>query len=137
MRIFQLSGESEDRITIDMFGEAWDDGWLQTSVEIRSDGFTARLNPYFEISDFQVFLKQLAELYDKLSGTASLVPMEGQLELKLTGDGIGHITAKGKAFARATYGTMLEFEFGTDQTFLPDSITTLRSFIAKNVHGGT
>ena len=47
--------------------------------------------------DFEKFKKDLSELYDNLSGSVNFSNIEGYLELKIIGDGIGHFEVNVKA----------------------------------------
>jgi len=60
---------------------------------------------------------------------ATFTPMEPYLELKLTGDGKGHILVEGKAQDPLSghYGTYVAFRLGLDQTELPAIASALRA----------
>lgn len=66
-------------------------------------------------------------LHEKLEGTASLIPIEPNLEVSFTGDGKGHIEVNGIARNHFQTGTKLSFHLDLDQTFLPAIIEGLEA----------
>ena len=73
----------------------------------------------FHAGELHQFGEETQQLYVTLDGTAKLMPMEPNLELKLTGDGKGPVVVAGKAVAEWHTGTHLIFNFSLDQTQLP------------------
>jgi hypothetical protein len=65
--------------------------------------------------------------FQTLSGIAELKPAEPNLQLKVTGDGKGHITVDGKAKADFATGTHLVFRLNIDQSDIPQIVTSLRA----------
>jgi hypothetical protein len=70
-------------------------------------------------TDFELFKRELIKLDKGFSGTAKLEPLEGQLLLNISGDGLGHFEVKCKATDQPGYGGTLSFVFSFDQTELP------------------
>jgi hypothetical protein len=124
-----LGNEGGEHITIGPIGRVSRDGWFQSPVKIKVNGFEGHINSYFETQDIGVFQKQLSSLYDTLRGVAELKPTEGQFGFSLTGDGQGHIEVKGYAYSQASYGSCLEFEFNIDQTHLPKFISSIQKVL--------
>ena len=127
-----LGARTGEHISIDPIGWVDREGWFQANVEISIQSFNGVVEPYFEVQDFKRFHEQVQKLYKELKGSAVLSPIEEQFSLTLTGDGKGHIEAKGIAYAHATYGSCLEFEFDIDQTFLPHLIRSLKRLLDEN-----
>jgi hypothetical protein len=71
------------------------------------------------------FYKQLVDLERALTGEASLWSC-GEFDLKMRGDGRGHIKITGMLSAMPASSNRLEFEMSTDQTFLPEAIMALK-----------
>lgn len=101
------------------------DGWLDCEIEVAAGGFNGRFRAFLRTADFPPFRKQLQHLYKRLEGVASFTTLEGQLALRLTGDGKGHISVEGSAVDVAGTGNRLIFEFEIDQTYLSRVIAEL------------
>ena len=67
------------------------------------------------------FRANLARLYETLSGEAILGSLEG-FELRLVGNGRGHIDVYAKVIGEYVPPIQLTFEFSIDQTYLPPII---------------
>ena len=71
--------------------------------------------------DFERFRKELSWVYDNLEGPAVFSGLEGQLEIKVKGDGLGHlevtVTARDEA---SIYGSELTTTLNVDQTYIKD-----------------
>src|SRR5690606_4933969 len=68
----------------------WDKNWIKTKVVVKSGKFSGQYWGEFMTVDFEKFKQELSRLYDNLNGTANFNDLEGYLELKIIGDGIGH-----------------------------------------------
>ena len=131
MTTFRIGSENGEHVTIKLpTNEGLTDDWFQSDVTVKVDGFDASIAPYFQLSDLSDFYRQLSRLYETLSGIASLVPLEGQFGLQLSGNGRGSIAAEGVALFKASYGSKLVYEFELDQTYLKDPIQVLAKFQA-------
>jgi len=95
----------------------WDRSWISTTVKINGGKFSGRYVAEFMTVDFEKFKQEVSKLYDNLAGTAYFTDLEGYLELKVLGDGIGHFTVAVSACDRpGADGSELTFSFGFDQT---------------------
>jgi hypothetical protein len=79
---------------------------------------------YGGIAALTRFHDALVQLYQSLSGEAVLDWYEN-FSLRLVGDGRGHILVQVKAMAGPSIETRLTYEFGLDQTYLPEAIGSL------------
>jgi len=112
-------GNSEsERVIIEIVGRGAEE-WAIAHVEVACDAWRGAFRCEFCAGELHQFGKEIQQLYRTLDGTAKLAPIEPNLELKLTGDGKGHITVAGKAVAQFHTGTYLIFNFSLDQTQLP------------------
>src|SRR6476660_6964955 len=84
--------------------------------------------------DTFLFASEIDRLYKNLTGVAQLCPIERHLELKLSGDGKGHVLVEGKAQHRLSLGTYLAFRLEIDQTELPAIVSCLRSADPDHKH---
>ena len=128
LRIGSPSGE---HFTIDLPDHPpGGEDWFTADVHISINCFQGRVSANFQGSDFPGFRDQLKAMRDTVQGEAALVPLEGQFEVKLVCNALGQIAVAGTAFAMATYGSHLDFEFGIDQTFLAGPLAILEEFLA-------
>ena len=70
-------------------GEYHDGNWLTVQVRVCVGGFRGTVDAAFNTGELVAFLTQLRPLHQSLSGTAEFATLEGQLHLRLTGDGKG------------------------------------------------
>ena len=133
---FAFGPSEQERITIDVrsyerpaSGEYWDDNWLVTNISVVVGGFCGRVGANIMTAELVRFSEELYVLYERLTGTAEFTTLEGQLLLKLTGDGRGHIQLEGQVLDQAGIGNRLSFALDFDQTFLPQSMRDLDSIL--------
>ena len=111
------------------------EGWAQTSVEIKVNGFLGAISPYFEKGDFELFLPNLRRLFESLKGNAELIPLERQLVLRFEGRSCGHVSMYGTAWSQACYENKLEFCIEMDQSYLQVPLNALERIIKhKNIN---
>jgi hypothetical protein len=106
-------------------GEYHDDNWVAVQVRVCVGGFRGTVDGAFVTEEFVAFLTQLRPLYQSLSGTAEFATLEGQLHLRLTGDGKGHIELVGEVADQPGIGNRLHFTLHFDQSQLGASIHEL------------
>ena len=82
----------------------------------------------FMTGDFILFKQQLTSLYDNLKGQAHFSGLEGQLELKIEGDGLGHFEVDVLACENQLWGATLSFTLTFDQTILKQLVMQLDNF---------
>jgi hypothetical protein len=126
-----IGNNGGEHVSICPIGSVNSETGFEAKVEIHVNGFTGSLNPYFEIADISQFYQQLIKLYETLNGIAALTPIEAQFSLRLSGNGRGHIEAKGIAYTYASYGSCLKYEFEIDQSYLPRLIRSLKVLVNK------
>ncbi len=113
------------RLTRQGSGTYYDDNWLTTLVMVKGGHFTGQYEAEFMTTDFECFKQELKSLYDNLGSHALFSGLEGQLELRLTGDGIGHIEVNVLAADQPGSGAHLQFSLEIDQTQIPTLIQQL------------
>ena len=135
MSVFIGCSENEHvEIIINQFertptGDSFDDNWLLCTVNVSFGNFTGTFGASFQSYDFIQFTQELKKLYASLKGTATFSTMEGQLEIKLTGNGNGGIELTGMCMDSVGVGNQLSFGTVLDQTYLPSSITELEEIL--------
>jgi hypothetical protein len=112
-----IGGESEGvtiLVTDSQLAREGSEGWTEADVTVKLGAWSGRYSAAFHESDFKGFASGLRSLYETLSGEAALLSMDGYLDLRLTGDGYGHISVVGEAWDQPRYGTHLAIEFEVD-----------------------
>jgi hypothetical protein len=129
---FSFGQSHHERIEVEVLryerqpvGEYHDDNWLTVQVRVCAGGFRGTVDGAFITEEFVAFLTQLRHLHQSLSGTAEFTTMEGQLHLRLTGDGKGHIEFVGEVADQPGIGNRLHFTLHFDQSQLGASIHEL------------
>ncbi len=110
-------------------GDPHDDNWLTVKIEIAAGGFRGKAGACILTWELKRFLESLQSLYKTLHGEAVFQTLEEQIELKLSGDGKGHIHLDGKVLDQAGVGNCLTFEIDFDQTELFGSICELEDIV--------
>lgn len=104
----------------------WDRNWVKTRVTVKGGKFSGQYMGDFKTVDFEKFKQELSQLYFNLEGTSNFSDLEGYLELKIAGDGIGHYDVDVKACDQPGINTSeLTFTMGFDQTELNDLVNQL------------
>ena len=129
---FSFGQSRHERIEVEVLryerqpvGEYHDDNWLTGQVRVCVGGFRGTVDCAFVTEEFVAFLTQLRPLHQRLSGTVEFTTLEGQLHLRLTGDGKGHIELVGEVSDQPGIGNRLNFTLHFDQSQLGASIHEL------------
>jgi hypothetical protein len=117
---------SSDHVSINVSGQDAE-GWSRAEFVVRTGPFRGGCDASFYQGELRQFASEIEKLHRDLVGFAELQPIEPFLELKLAGDGRGHIFVKGKAQNSLSDETYLVFRFELDQTELPAIVTALRA----------
>ena len=131
MIAFQIGGDESDFVRVSITRDN-EDGWLSADVDIEAGQFRASYPADFDTFAFSEFSKQLAVLNKTLAGSAEFTSLEGQLELTLTCDSLGHVSVKGKAMDVAGTGHQLLFDLEIDQTHIPEILDSLKATLKKH-----
>ena len=104
----------------------WDKNWVKTQVTVKGGKFSGQYSGEFMTIDFEKFKQELSRLYNNLKGTSSFNDIEGYIELKINGDGLGHFNVEVKACDKpGIYGSELSFTMAFDQTELKELVNQL------------
>lgn len=126
-------GQSElERIEIDVVryervpaGDYHDDNWLTVDIRVRAGGFRGKVAAAILTDELARFESQLRPLFETLKGSAEFSTLEGQLSLRLTGDGNGHIALNGQVADQPGIGNRLHFSLKFDHSQLGAAIREL------------
>ena len=125
---FHIGGDEHEYVRAEVEG-ANSDGWLPSLVRVQAGAFKGEYPCYLDIWGFARFSQEVKDLYENLNGTATFTTYEGQLEIVMVGDGLGHISVKVQAVDYAGTGNKLSFQLGIDQTNLPSLMTELNLIV--------
>jgi len=134
---FSFGQSQHERVEIEalhyerqLVGDYHDDNWVTVRARVGAGGFRGTIDAAFLTEEFVSFLTQLRSLHTSLSGIAEFATLEGQLHLRLTGDGRGHIELIGEASDQPGIGNQLHFTSHFDQSQLQASIHELERVTA-------
>jgi hypothetical protein len=137
MCVIRFGGEAAEYLVLTVHGRSiphssdyWDGNWLACTAEVAAGAFRGSLDGLRRNEDIARFLDRVAELYERLTGEALFDALEGWLDLRLIGDGHGHIEARGQLCDDSGRGNVLEFRLCFDQTYLPLLMAQLQATIA-------
>jgi hypothetical protein len=105
--------------------DPWDADWLDCTAEVTAGAFRGHLNRSLRSDELERFSRQLARLYDRLTGEAVLETLEHWLAIRVAGDGRGHLEASCRLCDDPACGNTLDFRLHFDQTSLPDLLRQL------------
>jgi hypothetical protein len=130
--MFSFGQSEHERIEIEVVryersrvGDYHDANWLTVQLCVCVGGFRGSVDAAMLTYELVTFLRQLRLLYESLRGTAEFTTMEGQLSLRLVGDGNGHIELRGEVADQPGVGNRLHFTLQIDQSQLGESIHQL------------
>lgn len=114
-----IGGEDGNRVSIRRITKNGSEGWFDTEIEVRCDGWRGKFGASFMQGELSRFAQQVQNLHRHLHGKAALEPMEPNLTLYLSGDGKGHVEVTGVARNQFHTETKLTFKMELDQSYLP------------------
>jgi hypothetical protein len=113
----RIGHAAAQHVNIDVMEHA-SENWLVANIEVACGIWKGAFQWQFLKGELRQFGQQVQTLYQTLTGTAVLEPLEPHLTLRLTGDSKGHIEVEGRAEDELQSGTYLVFHFSLDQTDL-------------------
>lgn len=138
MCLIHFSGERSEFLSLTVHGRSrpdssdyWDGNWLWCSVEVSAGAFRGKVDGLLRNEDLARFLPRLEGLSEKSSGDAFFDTVEGWLDVRLTGDGRGHVELRGQLVDTPADGNSLEFRLSLDQTYLPPLMAQLRAALEQ------
>ena len=134
---FSLGGSHHERVEVRVrgyerqpTGNYDDDNWLYAEILVSVGAFRGGFPTSILTYEIAEFRKQLDILYITLGGQAELETMEGQIYLRLTGNGRGGVSVEGEA-RDSGLGNRLEFTLALDQTNLAVAIDEIDAVLAQ------
>jgi len=104
----------------------WDKNWIKTKLTIKGGKFSGQYFGEIMTVDFEKFKQELSKLYDNLKGIVNFKDLEGYLDLRIVGDGIGHFEVNVDACDQpGILGSNLNFKMAFDQTEIKELVNQL------------
>jgi hypothetical protein len=103
--------------------------WLNTIVQVEVGSFLGKFSAQMQTFDFEIFKKELEFAYKNLKGGATLEGVESQVNIHVSGDGVGHFIAKCHLLDKVGIGNELICDLNMDQTQLPEIIDQLNTIV--------
>ena len=103
----------------------WDRNWIKTKVTIKGGVFSGHYVADFMTTDFELLKRDFKKLERDFNATANFEPLEEQLKLNISGDGLGHFEVKCIAQDQPGVGGTLSFVLSFDQTEIARLINEL------------
>ena len=100
-------------------------------VEIVTPNYAGKGELYISTGEVFTFYSELKEAFKTLIGSAKLTSYEGNLNVIVSFDGLGHAEIEGSFQIYLHETSQLHFELHTDQTYLQQSINDLEKIIGK------
>ena len=105
--------------------------FITVDVHAAAGAFAGAFRTDIVSGDFVRFRDGLRVLHERLSGTATLTgDYERMLQIEITGDGRGHMTAACHVTDDPAFGARLQFTIAFDQTEMPAILRGLDSVLA-------
>jgi hypothetical protein len=115
----------------------WDKNWIHSKITVKGGAFRGQFNCDLMTIDFELFKRELKETYKSLKGTAKFKTLEGQIEINIKGDGLGHFEIECETIDEPGTGNNLEIRMAFDQTYIPDLLRQLDDIIKEFPIQGT
>jgi len=109
----------------------WDGNWVNVTARCQSDGSSVHVSgPFLHLPELLAWRSACDRLYQSLRGEANLETKEPELAVKLTGDGLGHVSIE-VCITPNVMNQRHTFRFHIDQTLLPDLVSQIDGVLEK------
>ncbi len=98
----------------------------QSTLEIKSNGFSVLTNLYISTGDIYNFYKELSMCYANVAGIAQLKSYDLNLNLEVEFQKLGQITILVEFTESSSVTNSIKFELTTDQTFIKHTLDELK-----------
>jgi hypothetical protein len=105
----------------------WDRNWISSIITIKGGAFRGQFSCDLLSSDFELFKREMNKSYNNLNEIATFKTIEGQIEIKCVGDGLGHFAVNCKAMDEVGTGNELNISMSFDQTSIPELVRQLNN----------
>ncbi|WML46140.1 hypothetical protein [Neobacillus sp. PS3-40] len=131
-----LLGE-ETIIEIEVIGRShpkctdyWDGNWIISNIRIEVPGYRAQFKADLRTDELRNFGNELKLMDKKLKGKASLINLDGYLEIECEINKQGTIHWTSETCYPAGIGAVLKFDFSSDQSYLKGIVQEIESILS-------
>ncbi len=137
--------DDRERIVISILGytrdeciDKWDSNWVTANIVAKIGRFDGAIDCCLRTEEFPGFAEELRRVYASLQGSAEFTTMEGQLRLRLVGDGLGHYDVAGALRDAPGSGNRLEWQLVIDQTQVREMVRQVEAILDEYpIRGGS
>lgn len=112
------------------FTDYWDGNWITSTIKIEIPGYKAQFSAELRTDELRDFVNELKTMDKKLKGKASLINLDGYLELEGELDKKGRVSWKVETCYPSGIGAVLKFDFCSDQNYLKGIINEIESILS-------
>jgi hypothetical protein len=135
---FRIKGLEGQFINIQVIGyshphmdDYWDGNWLICEVRSEIPGFNVNFPADLRTNELTSFYDQLVHMYGKMSGSASLVGLESNVDIRVQMDKLGKLEWNARLTFPSGDGATLEFQIQSEQSFLIKLMDELKDLIKE------
>jgi hypothetical protein len=107
----------------------WEVNWLSAEVEVRVGGFRGRFGTRLLAGELVSLRNDFSRLYSFATRETAFDAYDGQLSIKIKGDGLGNFTAECDVLDEAS--SRLIFSLSFDQTEIPAILKGLEAILKE------
>lgn len=133
---FRIKGLEGQFINIQVIGyslphmdDYWDGNWLICEVRAEIPGFTVNFPTDLRTNELTSFYDELVHMYGKMSGSASLVGLETNVDIQVQMDKLGKLEWKARLAFPSGDGAAIEFNIQSEQSYLIKLIDELKNIL--------
>jgi hypothetical protein len=115
----------------------WDKNWIHSRITVKGGAFRGQFYCDLMTTDFEFFKRELKKICDSLKGQAEFKTLEGQIQIKIEGDGLGYFSVDCEVMDEAGIGNKLNIAMAFDQTQIPDFVRQLEKIVKQFPIQGT
>jgi hypothetical protein len=120
-----------ERYTLDESDNDWDANSLNCIVDVRAGRFQGRLPLLFSTRCLAGFREEIANLDRDVAGKTELGSLEGEFELRLACDRLGHVKIDVEVTDDLAFGNRLAVSFRSDQTMFKPLLEQLEAIAVR------
>lgn len=110
---------------------SWEGDWVKTAIRVQIPGFSADFHADLRTDEFREFRNQLVSMNKNLEGTATLISIENVIRANAMMNPQGGIFWTVTIRYPVSSGAVLDFEFGSDQSYLDQLIKELEEVLVE------
>lgn len=129
---FHLLGEEDEKVEIEILSrkypnisDYWDRNWIASKINAEIPGYLVRFPADLRTDELRDFVNELKLMSRQLKGKAILKNLDSYIHFVCEMNSLGQITWSGETCYPAGYGSVLNFEFKSNQSYLERLIKEL------------